>query len=90
MARTLYTGLEELDDPVVVAAVMVVGFGLWVGNNRTVDGCMESIRLRLVGDCGFVGSLVVGVVVAGRTVRSRLPWLEVIGETRPGCTRGAR
>ena len=90
MARTLYTGLEELDGPVV--AVVVGGFGLFSGgNSRIVCGRMESIRLRLVGDCGFVG-MVVGVVVvaAGRMVRSRLPWLEGIWEMRPGYMHGVR
>lgn len=79
-ARMLYTGLEELDG-LVAAVVMVVGFGLFsVGNSRIVDGRMESIRLRLVGGCGFVG-MVVGVVVvvaAGHRVRNRLPLLEGI------------
>jgi hypothetical protein len=75
VARTLYTGLEELDGLGAVV-VVVAGFGLLDGNSRIVDGCMESIRLRLVGGCGFADSLVAGVVVAaGRRARIRLPWL---------------
>jgi hypothetical protein len=72
----LYTGPEELDGPVVVA--VVVGFELLDGSSRIVDGHTENIRLRLVVDCGFVDSLVAGVVVAGRMGRTRLPWLVVI------------
>jgi hypothetical protein len=91
VARTLYTGLGELDGP-VAAVVVVVGFGLFSGgNSRIVGGRMESIRLRLVVGCGLVG-MVVGVVVvaAGRRVRNRLPWLVGIWEMRPGCMRVVR
>lgn len=79
VARMLYTGLEELDGSVVVVVAVVVGFEWLDGNSLLVDGHTESIRLRLVADCGFVDSLVAGVVVvAGRMGRTRLPWLVVI------------
>jgi hypothetical protein len=85
----LYIGLEELDGLVVVVAVVVVDFGLLDGNSRIVGAHMESIHLRLVGGCGFLG-MVVGVVAAGRRVRSRLPWLVGIWVMGLGCMRGVR
>lgn len=84
----LYTGPEEVDDPV---GVVVVGSGLLECNSLIVCGRMESNRLKLVEGCGFVGSLVVGVVVAAdHMARIRLPSLVEIEGMELDCMRGVR
>lgn len=85
----LYTGPEELDDPV---DVVVVGSGLLESNSLIVCVRMESSRLKLVEGCGFVGSLVVGVVVvaADHMARIRLPSLVEIEGMELDCMRGVR